>query len=164
MPTYIILSPLFLRPIYTYICKLQFTYYCLQLFKYFDKRHMFLCKSCFFPYLFSIIFDPSKLNALSCSSTYELKVDSCSKAIILEYFERKKVRLVKVGVTQSCPTLWDPMDYTAHGIPQARILEWVAFPSSRVSSQPKDWTQVPGIGGRFFTSWTTREAQEYSSG
>ena len=32
-------------------------------------------------------------------------------------------------VTQSCPTLCDPMDYTVHGILQARILEWVAFPS-----------------------------------
>ena len=32
-------------------------------------------------------------------------------------------------VTQLCPTLCDPMDYTAHGILQARILEWVAFPS-----------------------------------
>ena len=34
------------------------------------------------------------------------------------------------------------MDYTAHGIPQARILEWVAFPFSRGSSQPWDRTQV----------------------
>ena len=49
------------------------------------------------------------------------KVDSCTKAIILEYFERKKVRLVKVEVTQSCPTLWDPMDYTAHGILHSRV-------------------------------------------
>ena len=34
--------------------------------------------------------------------------------------------------TQSCPTLCDPMDYTVHGTLQARILEWVAFPFSRV--------------------------------
>ena len=34
---------------------------------------------------------------------------------------------VKVKVAQSCPTLCDPMDYTVHGILQARILEWVAF-------------------------------------
>ena len=33
-------------------------------------------------------------------------------------------------VTQSCPTLWDPLDYTVHGILQARILKWVAFPIS----------------------------------
>ena len=42
--------------------------------------------------------------------------------------------LVKVKVTRSCPTLCDPMDYTVHGILQARILEWVASPFSRVSS------------------------------
>ena len=39
-------------------------------------------------------------------------------------------------VAQSCPTLCDPMDYTVHGILQARILEWVAFPFSRGSSEP----------------------------
>ena len=45
---------------------------------------------------------------------------------------------VKVKVTQLCPTLCDPMDYTVHGILQARILEWVAFPFSKGSSQPRD--------------------------
>ena len=41
-------------------------------------------------------------------------------------------------VAQSCPTLCDPMDYTVHGILQARILEWGAvFPFSRGSSQPR---------------------------
>ena len=39
-----------------------------------------------------------------------------------------------------------------HGILQARILEWVAFPFSRGSSQPRDWTQVSCTAGRFFTS------------
>ena len=47
---------------------------------------------------------------------------------------------------------------------QARILEWVAMPSSRGSSQPKDQTQVSCIAGRFFINWATREAQEYWSG
>ena len=57
------------------------------------------------------------------------------------------------------------MDYKVHGIVQARILEWVAFPFSRdLSSQPRDQTQVSRIAGRFFTSWATREAQEYWSG
>ena len=50
-------------------------------------------------------------------------------------------------------TLCDPMDYTVHGILQARILEWVAFPFSRGSSQPRDQTQVSHIAGGFFTSW-----------
>ena len=64
----------------------------------------------------------------------------------------------EVKVTKSCLTLCHPMDYTVHGILQARILEWVAFPFSRVSSQSRDRTQVSHIAGRFFTSWTTREA------
>ena len=117
-------------------------------------------------------------------------------------------------VTQSCPTLHDPMDCSppgssVHGILQARVLEWVAiafselccsnqqgkseshsvvfdslqphglyspwnypgqntgvgtFPFFRGSSQPRDWTQVSHIAGRSFTSWATREAQEYWSG
>ena len=66
----------------------------------------------------------------------------------------------KMKVTQSCPTLWDPMDCTAHAILQARILEWVAHPFSRGSSQPRDRTWVSCIAGRCFTLWATREAQE----
>ena len=69
-----------------------------------------------------------------------------------------------VKVAQSCPSLCGPMDYTVHRTPQARILEWVAFPSSRGSSQPRDWTHVSHIACRFFTSWATKEAQEYWSG
>ena len=45
--------------------------------------------------------------------------------------------IVFVIVAKSGPTLCDPMDYTVHGILQARILEWVAFPFSRGSSQPR---------------------------
>ena len=41
--------------------------------------------------------------------------------------------------------------------------EWVAFPFSKVSSQPRDWTQVSPIAGGFFTSWATSESQEYWS-
>ena len=63
---------------------------------------------------------------------------------------------VKVLVIQSCPTSCNPMDCSlpgspVHGILQARILEWVAVPFSRVSSQPKDRTQVSHIAIRFFT-------------
>ena len=47
---------------------------------------------------------------------------------------------------------------------QAIILEWVAYPFSRGSSQPSTQTQVSHIAGRFFISWATREAQEYWSG
>ena len=55
-------------------------------------------------------------------------------------------------VTQSCLTLCNPMDYTVHGILQARILEWVAFSISSGSSQPKDQTQVSYVARGFFTS------------
>ena len=72
--------------------------------------------------------------------------------------------LLKVKVAQLCWTICNPMDYTVHGILQARILEWVAFPFSRGSSQPRDQTQVSHIAGGFFTSWATRESQEYWSG
>ena len=61
-------------------------------------------------------------------------------------------------VAQSCLTLCDPMDYAAHGILQARILERVAFPFSRGSSQPRNWTRVSCIAGGFFTNWVIREA------
>ena len=65
-----------------------------------------------------------------------------------------------VKVAQSCPTLYNSKDDTFHGILQARILEWVAFPFSRGSSQPRDQTQVSLIAGGFFTSWATREAHD----
>ena len=66
---------------------------------------------------------------------------------------------------QSCLTLCDPMDCSppgssVHGIPQARILEWVAVPSSRGSSVPRDQTHVSCsscIVGRFFTAKPPRK-------
>ena len=51
----------------------------------------------------------------------------------------------KVKASQSCLTLHDLMDCTVHGILQARILEWVAFPFSRRSSQPTGWIQSPAL-------------------
>ena len=59
-------------------------------------------------------------------------------------------------VTQLCPTLCDPVDCRppgshVHGVLRARILEWVAIPFSRGSSQRRDRTQVSHIAGGFFT-------------
>ena len=68
---------------------------------------------------------------------------------------------VKEKATQSCPPLCDHMDYTVHGILQARILEWVAFPFSRGSSQPRNRTGVSCIAGGFFTNWPIREAPHH---
>ena len=64
---------------------------------------------------------------------------------------------VKVLVTQLCPTFCDPVDCSPpgsspHEILQARILEWVAIPFSKESSQPRNWTQVSCITGIFSMS------------
>ena len=63
-----------------------------------------------------------------------------------------RVWVLSLKVTQLCLTLCDPTDCTVHGILQARILEWVAIPFSRGSSQPRDRTQVSCIAGGFFTN------------
>ena len=70
---------------------------------------------------------------------------------------------VKALVTQSFSTLCNTMDCSlpdssVHGISQAIILEWVTISISRVSSWPRDQTQVCYIAGKFFTIWATREA------
>ena len=67
------------------------------------------------------------------------------------------------------PTLCDPMGYSPPGSSvlenlQARILEWVAIPFSRGSSQSRDGTWVSCIAGRFFTVWATREAHSFYNG
>ena len=77
---------------------------------------------------------------------------------LIQSWTRHRLSVESVKVAQLCPTLCDPMVYTVHGILQSRILERVAFPFSRGSSQPRDQTQVSHIAGRFFTSWATREA------
>ena len=64
---------------------------------------------------------------------------------------------------QSCPALCDPVNYKVHRILQARILEWVAFPFSRESSQPRDWIQVSHFAGRFFTNRATKEVHQIRS-
>ena len=74
---------------------------------------------------------------------------------VIQIFFRVRIFVFSVLclVAQSCPTLWDPMNYSlpgsyVHGILQARILEWISLSSSR-SSQPKDWTQVSFFTGDF---------------
>ena len=69
---------------------------------------------------------------------------------------------VKVLVSQSCPTLCDPMDCSlpgssVHGILQGRILEWITFPFSRGSFWPRDRTWFSFTAVRFFIFWATKE-------
>ena len=54
-----------------------------------------------------------------------------------------------------------PPGSSVHGILQERILEWVAIPFSRGSSQARDWTHISCIAGRFFTIWATRESHHH---
>ena len=100
------------------------------------------------------------LNPL-CWKACRVYIISCWIQTGTEPKPQHKMRL-KVKVAQSC--LCNPMDYTVHGILQARILEWVPFPFSKGSSQLRDWTQgsnpgLPHCRG-IFTNWATREAQE----
>ena len=62
---------------------------------------------------------------------------TCTKSRRIFFFQQIQVqqhslihllKIHKVKVAQLCPTLYNPMDYTVHGILQARILKWVAFP------------------------------------
>ena len=74
------------------------------------------------------------------------------QAVLGEKFTPSNMRSVKVKVAESSPTLCNPMDYTVHGILQARRLEWVAFPFSRGSSQQ---TQPIFASRRAVGSWTS---------
>ena len=76
--------------------------------------------------------------------------------MIKAVYEKPTGNTIYVLATQSCLILGDPMDCSppgssVHGILQASILEWVAFPFSKGFSQPRDQTQVSCIGGRLFT-------------
>ena len=93
----------------------------------------------------------------------------CQMLQLTLFYDRLKIKKqcnvwkVKVLVTQLCPILFDPLDCSppgsfVYGILQARILQWVAYPFSRGSSQPRDQTWVSCIAGRFFTIWATWEA------
>ena len=78
---------------------------------------------------------------------------------------KKHICAVLCLVTQSCPNLCDPMvcsllGSSVLGDSPGKNSGGGAMPSS----QPRDWTQVFCIAGRFFTSWATRESQEYWSG
>ena len=74
---------------------------------------------------------------------------------------RQNILIALLSEICCCVWLFATLWTIVHGILQARTLEWVAFPFSRGSSQPRDQTQVSHVAGRFFTSWGTREAQEY---
>ena len=101
-----------------------------------------------------------------CSSTRDQTHVTCIAVQILNHWTSMEVIIhnflmnVKWKSLSRVPLFATPwtVGSPVHGVLQARILEWVAMPFSRGSSQPRNWTQVSRIAGRFFTVWATREA------
>ena len=109
---------------------------------------------------------PLKLAVSDCSNTTVICVSSATSlaSALVAQFSLSPF-LMDVG---SCPPWkWKSLScvrlfetpWTIQHVEFSRILEWVAFPFSRRSSQPKDRTQVSlsRVAGRFFTSWATRK-------
>ena len=104
-------------------------------------------------------------------SSHNSLMSTCNSTIFLppkktEMLASESHVVVCVLVTQSCLTLYNPVDCSlpgssVHGIFQARILEWVAISYSRGSFQPRDRTWVSCIASRFCKVWATREAWYY---
>ena len=67
-----------------------------------------------------------------------MDLNQCAGKVHSVLFRGVLLVRMKVKVAQLCQSLCHPVDYTVHGILQVRILEWVAFPFSRGSSQPRD--------------------------
>ena len=79
--------------------------------------------------------------------SYKNRLIRSSSGPFFKHFLMPQLRYIKgrVKATQLCPTLCDPMDYTVHGILQARILEWAAFLFSRGSSHPGIKPRFPAL-------------------
>ena len=89
-------------------------------------------------------------------SQIRLSMHACMQRLNKETIFIYNIDVHSCSVTQSCPTLCDPMDCnppgsSVHGISQARILEWGTISSSKESSWPSDQTQVSCITSVFFT-------------
>ena len=109
---------------------------------------------------FDLLAVEGTLKSLLQHHSSKASILQCS-AFFIQLLKRKKVK--ESEVSQSCPTLCDPMVYSPagssiHGILQARVLEWGAISFSRGSSRPRDQTRVSHIPGRCFNLWATREA------
>ena len=105
--------------------------------------------------------DPGGLQSMGMQRVGYNKVTKHSTITVRALLFYTNIRITlsesEVKVSQSCLTLCDCMRCTVHGILQATVLEWVAFPFSRGSCQPRDQTRVSCITGRFFTNRAIRE-------
>ena len=89
---------------------------------------------------------------------------SLNSIVTSDYALQTRAACVRAQSLQSCPTLCysvdnSPPGSSVHGILKARILEWVATPSSMGSSRPRGWIWVSCFAGRFPTIWASREVQ-----
>ena len=99
-------------------------------------------------------------NSIQCALVCYQKVQRQLTKVSINY---KIAAAAAAKLLQSCPTLWDPIDFSlpgssVHATLQERILERVTISFSRGSSQSSNWMQVSHIAGIFFTIWVTREA------
>ena len=115
-----------------------------------NESNVYLCLSQLLQQTYKILFYQN-------ISLYLYQNISLLKLIELLIFHIEKRKWKWISCIQLFETPW-----TVHGILQDRILEWVAFPFSRESSQPRDQTPVSYLAGGFFTSWATREVQTYT--
>ena len=95
-------------------------------------------------------------------TTIEIKVYWMNTWVNIIKADDHQIECYVYLVAQSGLTLCNPIDCSppgssVHGIPQTRILEWVAIPFSRGSSWPRNQIQVSYIAGRSFTIWATRQ-------
>ena len=122
-----------------------------------EKQTLYFCK-----YRWRSYHEKSHLTVLAAMGIPEngklgrgkvVKIHPTNVQISWKQWLWEAVKKAKMLVTQSCLTLCNPMDcnppgFSVHGILQARILEWVAIPFTRGSSQSRDWTWVSWIGRR----------------
>ena len=98
------------------------------------------------------------LHLLRCSCDFLLFTQIFNKFVLLitmiSTWSRKIISSVYRLIGSQCSLT----SSSVHGIPQVRILEWIAIPFSGGSSPPRDQTQVSCIAGKFFAVWSTREA------
>ena len=94
----------------------------------------------------------------------DIALDFTTDCLLCPHLATYAIVEIQVLISQSCLILCDPIDYSSpgssvHWILQARILEWVTMPFSRVSSQLRDQSRVSCIAGRLFIIWVTVEIQ-----
>ena len=95
------------------------------------------------------------ISIFSSVSIFDFKNINAKKHCLIKFIVENNINNFAQQL-QSCPTLCNPMNFSlpgssVHGTFSERILEWVALPSSRGSSQPREQTCISCIAGGFFT-------------